>query len=324
MTAAHRLYVGTIGEGLFRSTDGGATFRRACDGMFVECHVRALTVHPHHPGTIYLGSEIGLFRSTDGADTWSRVESPLNGLQVWSILVLPHRPEVILVGTCPSRLFRSENAGRTWSEAAVRISQDCPRIMHTRVTTLVADAEEPDTVWAGVEIDGLYRSRDAGKTWEAVGTGLSSRDIHALVVVPGNGRPRRLLASTNNDVNRSEDGGATWQPLGLGRVLPLPYFRGLAQKCGQPEVVLLGNGDFPPGTEGLVARSIDGGATWQPARLPGRTNSTVWNFAIHSADPELIYASSVSGQVYRSTDGGGAWEKLAREFGEVRALLWTP
>src|SRR5262249_40572908 len=135
---------------------------------------------------------------------------------------------------------------------------------------------------------------------------------------------RRYLASTNNDVNRSEDGGATWQPLGLGRTLPLPYFRGMAQKCGQPEVVLLGNGDFPPGTEGLVARSTDGGATWQPARRPGRANSTVWNFAVNPADPELIYASSVSGQVYRSIDGGGSWEKLVREFGEVRALLWTP
>jgi photosystem II stability/assembly factor-like uncharacterized protein len=324
MASAHRLYVGTIGEGLFRSTDGGVTFRRACDGMFVECHVRALTAHPRQPGTLYLGSELGLFRSTDGADSWSRVESPLNGLQVWSVLLLPHRPEVILAGTCPSRLFRSEDAGRTWDEATVRISQDCPRIMHTRVTTLVADPGEPDTVWAGVEIDGLYRSRDAGKRWEAVGTGLSSRDIHALVVVPGDGRPQRLLASTNNDVNRSEDGGATWQPLGLGRALPLPYFRGLAQKCGQPEVVLLGNGDFPPGTEGLVARSTDGGATWQPARLPGRANSTVWNFAVNPSDPERVYASSVSGQVYRSADGGASWEKLAREFGEVRALLWTP
>jgi photosystem II stability/assembly factor-like uncharacterized protein len=42
------------------------------------------------------------------------------------------------------------------------------------------------------------------------------------------------------------------------------------------------------------------------------------------ADPTLIYASSVSGQVYRSTDGGEGWEKLPREFGEIRALLWTP
>jgi photosystem II stability/assembly factor-like uncharacterized protein len=324
MPAAHRLYVGTIGEGLFRSTDGGGTFRRACDGTFVECHVRALAVHPQDPGILYMGSELGLFRSTDGAENWSRVESPVNGRQVWSVLLLAHDPDAILAGTCPSRLFRSADGGRTWTEPAVQILQDCPRIMHTRVTTLTADPDNPDTVWAGVEIDGLYRSRDAGRTWQSVGQGLSSRDIHALVIVPGNGRPQRLLASTNNDVNLSTDGGTTWLPLRLPASLPLPYFRGMAQQSGRPEVVFLGNGDFPPGTEGVVARSTDGGATWQPWRLPGRANSTVWNFAVHPADPDLVYASSVSGQVYRSTDGGASWGKLVREFGEVRALAWTP
>ena len=49
----------------------------------------------------------------------------------------------------------------------------------------------------------------------------------------------------------------------------------------------------------------------------------MWNFAVHAADPDLVYASSVSGQVYRSTDGGASWQKLAREFGEIRALAWT-
>ena len=59
-------------------------------------------------------------------------------------------------------------------------------------------------------------------------------------------------------------------------------------------------------------------------RMPGKANSTIWNFAVSAADPELIYANSVSGEVYRSMDGGDSWEKLAREFGEVRALAWAP
>jgi photosystem II stability/assembly factor-like uncharacterized protein len=332
MASAHRLYVGTIGEGLFRSTDGGESFIRACEGMFVECHVRALAVHPRDPQTLYVGSEQGLFRSADSADTWQRVESPLNGLQVWSILLLPHAPNILFAGTCPSRLFRSEDGGETWTEPAVRFVQGCPRIMHTRVTTLVADPEDRDTIWAGVEIDGLHRSRDGGRIWRKVGQGLSSQDIHALVIIPGNGRTKRLLASTNNDVNLSQDDGETWQPLGVGRSLPWSYFRGLAQRCGHPETIFLGNGDRPPGMAGVVARSSDGGQTWSPwQRITADpqhardwANSTVWNFAVHPADSDLIYASSVSGQVYRSTDGGIRWEKLAREFGEIRALAWTP
>jgi photosystem II stability/assembly factor-like uncharacterized protein len=322
---SHRLCVGTIGEGMFRSTDGGATFRRACEGMFVECHVRALVAHPRDPRTLYLGSETGLFKSTDGGDWWERLPAPLEGYEVWSILVLPSDPDVILVGARPSRILRSADGGRTWSEPKVELVRECPRILYNRVTTLAADPVDLHTLWAGVEIDAVRRSRDHGQTWEALGQGLSSRDIHALAVVPPrDGKPKRVLASTNNDLNVSVDDGATWTPLRVGSALPVPYYRGLAQRCDDLETVFVGNGDFPPGSTGTVGLSDDGGATWRPARLPGPANSTVWNFAVHPADPQLIYASSVSGQVYRSTDGGAVWEKLAREFGEVRALLWVP
>jgi photosystem II stability/assembly factor-like uncharacterized protein len=324
VTQTHRLYVGTIGQGVWRSTDGGVSFARAADGMFVECHVRALVVHPHDSRVLYLGSEQGLFCSQDGASSWARVESALDGLQIWSLLLLPQTPEVILAGTCPSRLFRSADGGRTWSEPAVRMPRDCPRIIHTRVTTLCADPTDSETIWAGVEIGGLYRSRDRGQTWLATGRGLSSLDIHGFAIVPGNGRPKRLLASTNNDLNLSTDDGETWQPLRIGQMLPWSYCRGLSQLGGRPAVVLLGNGDGPPGSAGVVARSVDAGATWQAARMPGRANSTIWNFAVNAANSDLVYASSVSGELYRSTDGGAAWEKLPREFGEIRALAWCP
>jgi photosystem II stability/assembly factor-like uncharacterized protein len=324
MTQPHRLYVGTIGQGVWRSSDSGETFRRASDGMFVECHVRALAVHPHNPRTLYAGTEQGLFRTTDGADNWTRVESPLNGLQIWSLLLVPHAPDVILAGTCPSRIFRSPDGGRSWTEPAVRLPQDCPRIIYTRMTTLIADPTEPQAIWAGVEIGGLYRSRDGGQTWQAAGHGLSSLDIHGMAIVPGNGRPKRLVASTNNDLNLSTDDGETWRPLRISEVLPWSYCRGIAQLSNRPEVLLLGNGEGPPGSAGVVARSADAGVTWEAARMPSRANSTLWNFAVHPADPDLVYASSVSGEIYRSTDGGVSWHKLTREFGEIRALAWTP
>jgi photosystem II stability/assembly factor-like uncharacterized protein len=324
MAGTHRLYVGTIGEGLWRSTDGGDTFIRTCDGMFVECHVRGLAIHPADPRTLYLGSEQGLFISRDGADNWDRVESPLNDKQIWSILLVPDHPEVILVGTCPARLFRSADGGCTWIESQVAIQLECPRILWTRVTCLVADPGQPNTILAGIEIDGLFRSADLGLTWQRLGTGLSSRDIHALAIIPSRDHAPQILAATNNDLNLSGDGGETWQPLAIEQSLPWAYCRALAQPWGHPEVLLLGQGNGPPGSAGVIGRSVDGGHTWKAADMPGLANSTVWNFATHPADANLIYASSVSGEVYRSTDQGMSWEKLAREFGEIRALAWAP
>jgi photosystem II stability/assembly factor-like uncharacterized protein len=317
-----RVYIGTIGEGVWRSLDSGQTFARAADGMFVECFVRALVVHPRDDRLLYIGTEQGLYRSTNGADDWQRVESPLNGQQIWSILIPPAQPETIFVGTCPSRIFRSPDAGRTWEECRTTMTQECPRIIHTRVTTLKADPDDPKVFWAGVEIDGIHRSTDGGATWQRYsGAGLVSQDIHDLAILHVSGK-RVMLAATNADLHRSTDDGR-WQPLEVKRSLPWSYCRSLALPLGQSSAVLLGNGNGPPGSAGVVGISRDAGAGWQAA-LPSHANSTIWNFAIHRADPKLIYASSVSGEVYRSSDGGGSWEKLAREFGEIRALAWTP
>ncbi len=289
----------------------------------MECHVRALAVDPRQPSVLYMGTELGLFRSVDGADNWSRVEGPLADLQIWSIHIPPRRPDTMLVGTRPSALYRSPDGGETWAVAAADLETACPRILHTRVTTIISDPDDAELVWAGVEIDGVHASRDGGRTWNALGSGLSSRDVHALAAAPGPAG-RRLLAATNNDLNVSDDGGATWRPLKIGGVLPWPYCRALVQPCGQPKIILLGAGDGPPGSAGAVARSEDAGETWAPAVMPGRPNSTIWTFAVHPADAGLIYAASVSGEIYRSTDAGIMWEKLDREFGEIRALAWAP
>ncbi len=320
----HRVYVGTIGEGIFRSLDSGVTFTRAADGMFVECYVRALAVHPRDDRLLYAGTEAGLYRSADAAGNWERVASPLDDQQIWSILIPPQEPDTILAGTRPSRIFRTTNAGRTWQEARASLRQDCPRILHTRVTTLKADPDDQRVIWAGVEIDGLHRSTDGGASFERVpAMGLVSQDIHDLAIWHSDGE-KVMLAATNADLHRSTDNGRTWQPLEVKRGLPWQYCRALSFTLAHPGTVLLGAGDGPPGTEGMVGISRGAGLDWKPAKFPGRANSTIWNFAVHRADPNLIYASSVSGELYRSEDGGLAWEKLPREFGEIRALAWTP
>ena len=323
---AHRIYVGTIGEGVFRSLDGGRTFARAMDGgIFVESYVRALVAHPHDDRLLYIGTETGLYRSTNGADDWRQVDSPLNGQEIWSILIPPNQPDTIFAGTRPSRIYRSLDAGRTWQECGTTMRPDCPRIQYTRVTTLTADPDDGRVFWAGVEIDGIHRSADGGATFERYsGPGLVSQDIHDLTIVRDEKGERVLLAATNADLHRSSDDGRSWQALEVKRGLPWSYCRRLACPAGGNGVVLLGNGDGPPGSVGIVGISIDAGRTWQGAKFPGQANSTIWNFAVHKSDPNLIYASSVSGEVYRSNDRGKSWEKLTREFGEIRALAWTP
>ncbi len=164
----------------------------------------------------------------------------------------------------------------------------------------------------------IERSTDGGRTWAKIGQGLLSDDIHGVAVVPEDGR-RRLFATTNKGLHLSLDDGATWtmQPLDS----PWQYTRTIVPRADGEGTVFLTNGDGPPGSTGRLLRSADRGRSWQDARLPGALNSTPWTIATHPADPSLMFVCSNLGQLFRSTDGGASWTRLAREFGEVRSTL---
>jgi photosystem II stability/assembly factor-like uncharacterized protein len=186
----------------------------------------------------------------------------------------------------------------------------------------MVDPDDPRMVWAGVEIDGVFRSLDGGETWTHVEEGLYDPDIHAMAVAAT--QPKRIFASTARDVFSSTDLGETWEPLGVKEKWPLPYARGMAVKTDEPEVLFAGCGETTTGEKGYVLRSTDLGKTWETLKLPGQPNATIWGLATHPADANRILAFSLFGEVYISEDAGEAWRKIAREFGEIRTAIWLP
>jgi photosystem II stability/assembly factor-like uncharacterized protein len=83
-------------------------------------------------------------------------------------------------------------------------------------------------------------------------------------------------------------------------------------------------GDSTPGRTGAVMRSRDTGDSWESLNLPTAPNSAMWVVDVQPGDPNLVFAASRYGYLYRSDDGGDSWTKLWREFSEVSSVLWTP
>ena len=307
-----RVFVGTVGEGLYISDDGGATFKRpANNGLYIEGEVRALAAHPGNPSRIYAGTHAGVYRSDDAGDNWQRLDSAMNDMAVWALMVLPGEPDTVFAGTRPAGVYRSTDGGDTWHDAQLGARVDCPVIEFNRITTILPDPIAPRSLWVGVEIDGAWRSDDAGDTWSRHADGLSSLDVHGLVVVPENGA-RALVAATNNGVNSSADEGASWQRQDLSAVTPWNYFRGIRQQAGRPDILATGSPDRPGGT--AIAGPARTGSAW-------RCRATVWErHPCRRPRPRVrLQLLGRAVPLRRSA----AWDKLGQEFGEIRALMWT-
>ncbi|MEM7033072.1 MAG: hypothetical protein AAF629_26205 [Chloroflexota bacterium] len=322
MTQNPTLYIGTIGESVWRSQDGGASWIRTTGGMFPEADIRAMAARPDYPEVLFAGTETGLYRSSDGGDSWTKLDSILNDLQIWALAINPNTPDIMYAGTCPSALFKSDDGGDSWRKLTVNLADECPGVpIVPRVTTITIDPEDDQTIYAGIEIDGMRISRDGGETWDEGSEGLSSLDIHGLAVVPGN--PKTLVAATNNDMCVTTD-MVNWTPLKVKDHYPWPYCRNVLYLKNETDRVFVGAGNGPPGNQGGIFVTTDLGRSWEQMDLGGNANSTIWNFAYNSDVSDWIMAYSIHGQLYRSTDQGHNWEKLSHEFGEVRACVIVP
>jgi len=322
MADNYTICVGTVGTGAWVSSDGGESWRQVRSGLWSESRVFGFAVHPKHLRTVLAGADDGVYSSEDGGEHFEHLESPMNALHVWKVAFDPADPEIIFAGTRPAALFRSADGGRHWDKLRADMAEECPNVRIPRVTALTVDPSDHRVVWAGVEVDGVRRSRDGGESWTRITGGLNDPDIHDTAVSINGAKT--VLTSTPREIFASTDGGESWRGLGVGKHFLLPYCRSLALKADDPKVLFVATGDGAIGSTGAIQRSKDAGQSWEALPLPVKPNSPIWSFATHPANPDRILACSHYGELFASHDAGDSWIQLGREFAETRALTWTP
>ncbi len=239
-------YVGGIG-GLFKSTDGGATFTSIFDEPDVGA-VGAIAVAPSSPDIVYIGTgepnlrnDIvagdGVWRSDDAGKTWRHVGLDASAY-IAQIAIDPHDPDIAYVaaigpvfgsGTVRG-IYKTSDGGKTWQHVLALDDR-------TGASSVVIDPADSSTVLAGAWTawrkpwifssggpdDGLYISHDAGAHWSRVEgngfpDGLTGRI--GLAYAPSNpSRIYALIESKRGVLWRSDDSGATWRLINAGHAL---------------------------------------------------------------------------------------------------------
>jgi photosystem II stability/assembly factor-like uncharacterized protein len=319
------LFVGTGGFSVWHSDDLGASFARLLSdsGLYSESRIYALAANPGIPEEILVGTDSGIYRLDAVTRKFSHQPSPMDQTSsIWSIAFDPSNPSTVLAGTRPAGIFRSTDGGRSWIRAEADVPSTCPAVLIPRVTKIHFSPENPELVWASLEIGGIWHSTNGGINWARAASGLVSDDVHDVTCMPTTFP--RAFAATNKGLHRSDDDGATWALHELD--IPVPYLRTVVSRADHAGTIFAGVGDGPPGSMGRLLRSRDFGETWEQGKgvgLPPDADSTFYSIAVNPVDPNLIFAATALGQFFRSRDGGETWDELPRRLGEIRSLVWV-
>jgi photosystem II stability/assembly factor-like uncharacterized protein len=310
-------YFGTPGGGVWKTIDGGRTWKPIFDEVHVPS-IGALGVALSNPNIVYVGTGDqlegeGVFKSTDAGATWKNI-----GLRdvhhISSLIIDPANPDIVLVGTYDfvstgemRGVFKTTDGGRTWNRvlfkdpstgiADMAAAPDDPKIVYAMTYSPQFD---PSTRRTTRSESHVWRSTDAGSTWSQVAeSGLpdNPRGRIGVAVAPGT-KGQRIYLIMNQGFFHSDDGGATWQQSTKDpRILGSGYFSRTYSDPHNPDVVYV--------MQTATYKSTDGGKTFEAwkGEPSGEDDHVIW---IDPADSKRIFMGTDQGGVI-TLNGGGTW-----------------
>ena len=331
------LFVGAASGGVWKSQDGGTTFKPVFDKLAVQS-IGAIAIDPSNPKIVWVGTGEswmrnsvsvgdGIYKSSDGGESWTNMGLP-ESEHITRIVVHPGKSDVVYA-CVPGRLwsdsadrgvYRTTDGGKTWS-LVLKGSN-----LSTGCSGLTIDSKNPDVLFAGMwdfrrkgwtfrsggdgpasaSGSGLFRSEDGGTSWKELAagqTGLPAKPWGRVEVVaaPSDGRVvYALVESTVSALFRSSDGGKTWEKRDNSQMMvwrPF-YFGRLVVDPSNPDRV------FKPGGDLIV--SSDGGSSFSHTGGGGHGD---WHDVWIDPDNTRHVVAGDDGGLWISYDGGSRWWK---------------
>jgi photosystem II stability/assembly factor-like uncharacterized protein len=288
------VYAGTRQRGLFKSTNGGASWVRVNPAA-----VRLVILDPNDPQTDYIGADgtswnatSGVFKSTDGGGTWAaaglqREEGdPLgNGP---SLLAVDPQNSQTLYASRGTGLLKSTDGGSSWHPAGAPAGD---------VLVLAIDPLDSETLYAGAD-GGIFKSTDGGRSWTVLQAGMEAGVGFNEVLVLDPSNPATLYAGAGDaGVIKSTDSGRSWDVSTAGMA---------GARVDEIAAPSRGSAYALVGSQGLFKRAQHG---WRPVFTPPPATALAI-LAVDPQSPETLYVVTDDGRIFGTRDGGDNWRSL--------------
>jgi photosystem II stability/assembly factor-like uncharacterized protein len=288
--------------GVFRSTDRAATWQSLNRGIS-ELSITGLAIDDQDPPRLYASDPVaGVYKTANREGFWLHLghPEPQNPIP-WDLplAVSPADPQVVYAGVTGA-VAKSTNGGRRWEVRGILTCMVTGR--------LLIDPREPSTLYASggfftsecefeTEACTLWRSLDAGESWQCAREGLPGRTGGGVLGIDPLTSAVYAVA-TPQDLWKSTDRGNTWTLVYAG-LKPSSALVGSARTAGTMYV----------GRQGEIGRSRNSGQTWQFFSTGLPEQSFVRVLALDPTNDDVLYAGLDEG-VFKSTDAGETWSRL--------------
>jgi photosystem II stability/assembly factor-like uncharacterized protein len=353
------VYVGSASGGVWKSVNGGTTFKPVFDKQPVQS-IGAVTIDPKNPKVVWVGTGEawtrnsvsvgdGVYKSIDGGENWTNMGLK-DSERIAKILVDPNRTDTVFVCT-PGKLwsdsderglYKSTDGGKSWKKIlkGANASTGCSMIS--------MDERNPETIYAGMwdfrrkgwtfrsggdgpkafSGSGLFKSTDGGSTWveldEKSANGLPSKPWGRIAVAVAPSKPSTVYASIEAEIPkdglyRSDDAGKTWKQLDRSQNMIWRPFY-FSNLIIDPKDE---NKIYKP--DGSLIASNDGGKSF--SNISGGAHGDFHDVWIEPANTNHVITGD-DGGVWYSYDGGNRWWKAENlpvsQFYHVSVDMDTP
>jgi photosystem II stability/assembly factor-like uncharacterized protein len=298
---------------------------------------------------LYAGAAAGgVFKSTDAGNTWVPKTDFFPSLSVGALVIDPMNPGIVYCGTGEANIstdsyagfgmLKSIDYGETWFTSGLEDSRHIAEIEIHPLNTNIIYTAVSGGLYSKSEDRGIYKSTDAGASWNRVLFLNDSTSAIDVAVDPGElnivyaamwerlrGPTFRKAAGINSGIYKSTDGGTTWNQLLSGLPSPNPIIGriSIAVAPSNPNYIyaLYKQSSSPNGSDNVFHsfyKSTDKGNNWTqmpPGILPGEFSSFGWYFGVLEVDPnnpDLVYCADID--LFKSINGGSSWQNITFSY----------